>query len=63
MAKPAFIVINEFGGVFQVNRPLFKSELDSVWRGEATVLRVENGTVQEMNSTDHSKWTDLPERI
>ena len=57
-----FIIIDEFGGVYQVKRRLFQHELDTNCRGESTILRVENGVVQEMNSMNQSEWTELEQR-
>ena len=57
-----FLLINEISSVSQVKRELNESELNANTRGELTILRVENGNVQEMNSMVQSEWTDLQEK-
>lgn len=56
------IVIDEFGCVFQLERELSQSELDTNFRGESTILRLKNGVVEELNSMDQSEWTELEQR-
>ena len=60
--KVLIILIDEIGTVVQLKRRVNESELNACTRGELTILRVENGNVQEMNSMVQSEWTDLEEK-